>query len=199
MKLKIFFAAFIFSTGIIITGCSENSMMNMEEQTPISVYPSDNAYGVRLDERIVLNFAKPVNRQIVENNFHLISEKDMADSSCSFGNDMNHGDMSMAMMDSAKMNHLMDEHKTTGRFSWNSGSTECVFIPDSFMTPNMNYMIHFGSEMIGMMNDMMGNMMGGTMMNGMEGMGTGDMTGHMMLHFTTMDTTSGDGGHNEHH
>lgn len=191
-------------TIVWLVGCSkEDITTNTQNVKVLEISPVDNSSGIRLDESIVLKFAKPVDKQIVENNFHLISERDMADSSCPYGQNMMHGNMNMAMMDSLKMNHLDSIHYTPGKFIWNSELTNCVFTPDSMFQPNMQYMTHFGKDMFNMMQLRMGDMMGGGMMgngnNGMTGMGSGQMSGHMMQHFTTMDTTGLGSGHGEHH
>ena len=85
-----------------------------------------------------------MDRSVVERDFHLISERAMADCLCPISNTMSHGNMTISMMDSAKMHHLDLIHSTRGKFVWNAGNTECTFRPDSMMAPKMQYMMHFG-------------------------------------------------------
>lgn len=200
MKSMLSFITALFLTALVFTGCGkEKAEVTAPEQSDnFIISPADQAQDVRLDSKIILTFAKPVDAQIVENGFHLISQKDMADSTCRFSKTMQHGEMNMAMMDTMKMNHLDLNHSVKGTFYWNSTNTQCVFTPDSMMTSNMLYMVHIGKNMIDMMNQKMGEM--GSMMGGSMMSGTGQMSGHMLMHFTTMDTTStGGGGHLGHH
>lgn len=192
---KLILSLSILFLGVFIVGCSDNdSMMSSATEDQFSISPSNDAVAVRLDQKIEINFAKPMDRSIVESNFHLISQKDMADSTCPMSNSMLHSDMNMAMMDSMKMEHLTAFHYTKGKFIWNSENTQLLFTPDSMMQPNMIYMVHFGSDMINMMNERMSGM-------GPRGMNMDNMkSGMMMMHFTTMDTTGGGGnGHDGHH
>lgn len=194
MQLKSF-AVFmtLMSVGV---GCSKDSSSPTDTTSllPASliVAPADGQTNVRLDAGIVLSFAKPVDRTVVERNIHLISERMLADSLCPDSMMVSHGGMSGVMMDSAMMRHVGRVHATPGRFLWDGG-TNCTFIPDSMMTPQTRYMIHLGPEMMQMMRDRMGEM--GTM----GGHGNGIMRDDMMLHFTTLDTTGTGGGHGGHH
>ena len=193
MNLKLFFITTLI--GLLVVGCSKDSSSPTGEipSTNFSVIPSDGASGVSLDAGIQLNFANPVDRSVIERNVHIIGEFAMADSLCPVSDSMSHGMMEMAMMDSMKMNHLMDQHRTRGRFEWNDAGTQCTFRPDSMMMSNMRYMVHMGREMMQMMEDRMGNM------GMMGGHGSGMMSNDMMYHFRTMDTTNIGGGHEGHH
>ncbi|TAK62709.1 MAG: hypothetical protein EPO24_04770 [Bacteroidetes bacterium] len=178
-----------------IAGCSDDSSSSMPEDTQqqFTITPNDGATNIRLDASITLSFAQPVDRAVVQQNFHLISELAMADSLCPVSDSMNHGMMNTAMMDSMKMNHVANQHSTPGTFIWNTESTKCTFQPDSMMMSNMQYMLHMGQEMMQMMNSRMGTM------GMMSGHGTGTMSETMMYHFRTMDTSQAGGGHESHH
>jgi hypothetical protein len=180
---------------LAIAGCSKDSSSPVKsiDATPLSTTPSDGSNGVRLDAQISLSFATPVEKAVVERDFHLISERDMADSLCPVSQMMGHGNMTMTMMDSGKMHHLDQVHSTHGRFSWNSDSTRCTFAADSMMAPRTQYMMHLGHEMMEMIERRVGSM------KMMSGHGTGMMSDEMMFHFSTIDTTSTGGGHNGHH
>lgn len=197
----------MFVAAVFFAGCSKDKpgVTAPESTEAFSVSPADQAQSVPLDQKIVLTFQQPVDPKIVESSFHLISQKDMADSTCPAGQNMMHGDMNMAMMDTMKMNHLDQVHSVTGKFTWNSANTQCTFTPDSIMTPNMQYMVHLGKNMMDMMNKMMGDMgsmSGSGMMGGMFGNSTGQLPGHMLMHFTTTEVTNTTGtgsGHLGHH
>jgi hypothetical protein len=146
-----------------------------------------------LDAPVVLTFARPVDRDVVQRNVHLINERAMADSLCPDSAMMPHETMMSVMADSTIMHHMDVVHSTPGRFSWNADSTECYFRPDSLMMPRTQYMIHMGTEMMQMMERRMGNM------GMMDGHGSGMMRNEMVLHFVTMDTTRAGGGHGGHH
>lgn len=182
---------------IAFNSCDTNdSMMSSQSgKDPVLITPAENQQDVRLDGTITLTFATTVDRVVVENDFHLISQRDMTDSLCPISTTMNHGMMSAAMMDSMKMNHLMRQHAISGRLSWQSG-TQCTFRPDSMMSPNTQHMIHLGMNMMRMMQSRMSDMTG---MNMMSGHGQGMMQDHMMTHFRTMDTVKIAGGHASHH
>jgi hypothetical protein len=180
---------------LAIAGCSKDSSSPVQsvDATPLSTTPGDGANGVRLDAQISLSFATPVEKAVVERDFHLISERDMADSLCPVSTTMAHGNMTMTMTDSGKMHHLDQIHSTRGRFSWNSDSTRCTFAADSLMTPRTQYMIHLGREMMEMIERRVGSA------KMMSGHGSGMMNSEMMFHFSTIDTTGTGGGHNGHH
>ncbi len=185
MKTKILFILMIAVFGI--TGCSKNStsMMGNSETANFALYPKDGAAGVRLDASVTVSFVKSVDRAVVEKNLHLISEFAMNDTLCPISDSMGHGIMDNAMMDSMKMNHLMSQHRTSGKFQWNGNNTQCTLQPDSMMMPIMRYMIHIGSEMIKMMESQMGDM--------------NMMANNMFYHFTTIDTTQIGNEHDGHH
>jgi hypothetical protein len=178
-----------------IDGCSKDSSSPVQsvDATPLSTTPGDGANGVRLDAQIALSFSKSVERTTVERNFHLISERDMADSLCPVSKTMGHGNMTMTTLDSGKMHHLDQIHSTRGKFSWNSDSTRCTFAADSMMKPRTQYMMHLGREMVEMIERRVGTMK----MTG--GRGSGMMSDEMMFHFSTIDTTGTGRGHSGHH
>lgn len=105
----------------------------------------------------------------------------MADSSCPIGNSMGHGMMSASMMDSMKMKHVIDRHRTSGTFRWNENNMECTFTPDSLLHPSMRYMVHMGSEMMNMMNGQMDHM------GMMGGRNNSNMSQDKFVHFKTHD------------
>src|SRR3989338_8218931 len=110
MKSSSAVALFVAASALFlaIAGCSKDSSSPTQSvnAAPLSIAPSDGANGVRLDAQIALTFLKPVEKAVVERNFHLISERDMADSLCPVSKTMAHGNMTMTMLDSGKMHHL---------------------------------------------------------------------------------------------
>ena len=173
-----------FFLAVFLTGCSDMNMSHNEELIKFNILPSDGASNVRLDENIKLTFDKPMDRLIVERNFHVYSEKGMSDSLCPLGASMNHTEMMLAMQSSAMMQHLSEFHHLEGSFSWNSESTVCIFTPGQMLMPDMLHMMHIQSGMMNMMTERMGNL---GMMNGH---GSGSMMNEMMMHFITTDTES---------
>lgn len=183
MKKYIYLSIFyVFLAAVIYTCSMDANMMSATTKQPaLIISPADGSTAVQLNTLITLSFARPVLEGIVENNFHLISARDMADSMSMGHPMMNHSNMMMAMSDSAIMHHLDRYHSTHGDFSWNSDSTLCTFIADSMLARHTQYMIHLGDEMVKMMKEHMGSM--GTM----HGMGTGQLNDNIMLHFTTVN------------
>jgi hypothetical protein len=181
---------------LVLTGCSKNSVSPAEasfDLTQFEASPGDGVTGVRLDAAVVLWFAKPVDRGLVERSFHLISEKAMADSLCPVSRTMNHGSMSGSMVDEFKMVHLGQFHASRGTFSWNNDSTMCTFKPDSMMVSKTQYMMHFDGDMTQMMQIRFGSM------KMMAGHGVSSMGDEMIFHFTTLDVAQQGSGHNGHH
>lgn len=192
-KLLTFFVAILF-----ITGCSKKSENSLEASLNTSasyrIIPADNQTGVRLNQSIQIIFVKSVDPMVVETNFHLMSQKDISDTNCAYGKMIDHANMGISMMDSLKMNHLEKYHSTKGKFTWNNAYTAVTFSPDSMMQNYMQYMLHFGKDMMKMMQksaDTLGRM---------SGYSNGVQQNDMMIHFSTMDTAISTGdGHLGHH
>ena len=171
--------ACIVSISIILvfsySGCDQSNTLSPTEQIRFQVSPPDGAENVDISSQLIIEFSKPVDPSIVERSFHLISERDMADSLCPVSKDMHHSVMSQAMMNQNTMEHLIDRHQSHGTFSWNDSKTNCVFKIDSTLAPDTRYMMDMGKEMMQMMN--------GTGMKNCNcpGMQTNDL----MYHFRT--------------
>lgn len=188
MNAKTFSIAVIIAATPISCSKDSSSPLSGIESTAFAVSPRDGESGIPLDAGITFTFPKPVDRAVVERNVHLISEFAMADSLCPVSTSMGHGVMAMAMMDSWKMNHLVDSHRTPGRFQWNGDNIQCTFRPSSLLMPGARYMVHIGREMVQMMEHHMGGrgMMGGNSI--------GMMNNDIMYHFRTSDTAGTGGG-----
>ena len=190
------FVVLVAITLLTIVGCTkETSTVNSPATPAVTLSPADGETSVQLDAAITLQFAKPVDPALVEKQFHLISERDMADSLCPYSTQMDHSNMMVVMSDTGKMHHLDSAHATRGTFSWSSGNTVCTFRPSAMMGSKTSYMMHMGADMVSMMEQDTGSM------QNMTGHGQGMMSNEMMFHFTTLDTTSttGGGGHGGHH
>ena len=185
-----------FLTLFVFIGCSSDHMDTpaTPSTSQLEISPSDGAVDVRLDAPITVRFATGIDRAVVEQELHLISELDMMNGLCPDSSMGTHGSMMEVMADSMMMRHLDDFHATGIGFQWNATGTECTVQPDSMLEPGTRYMIHMGSGMTRMMESRMGGMGD---MGGMGGHGTGSMGDDMMFHFATMDTS--DGGHLGHH
>ncbi|MBK8164685.1 MAG: Ig-like domain-containing protein [bacterium] len=185
-----------FLTLFVFIGCSSDHMDTpaTPSTSQLEISPSDGAVDVRLDAPITVRFASGIDRAVVEQELHLISELDMMSGICPDSSMATHGSMMEVMADSMMMRHLDDFHATGIDFQWNAAGTECTVQPDSMLEPGTRYMVHMGSGMTRMMESRMGGMGD---MGGMGGHGTGSMGDDMMFHFATMDTS--DGGHLGHH
>jgi hypothetical protein len=184
MKTLIIFIIVGIIASTIIIGCNKSSPVSSEATTApqLSILPSDASSNINVTTNVSLTFSKPVYRTIVTQNLFLISERNISDSLYSMSSMMGHGTMMDVMADSAKMHYLDHYRSMHGTFSWNGDSTQCIFHPDSLLTPNTQYMVHLRSGMVKMMEQQMGSM-------GMMGnRGTGMMSSEMMFHFTTKDT-----------
>lgn len=190
MKTTFFFLIAAF----LAVGCNasdDSSMMTNTSEQAFTISPADNQTDVSISGAVTLTFSSNVDRNVVEQNFHLMSERALVDSMCPRQGMMpTHGTMNSAMSDSMMMNHLDTVHHLKGTFTWSADGLTCTFKSDSLMTPGTQYMIHLGTPMVQMMEERMGNMgmMGRSGMGGMK---------DMMFHFTTK--SSGGSGHNGHH
>lgn len=178
-----------------LAGCSSDATSpatSPQTSSGVVVNPTDGQDGVRLDAGIELTFPTPADRDVVERNVHLYSERSFADSLCPDSTMVGHGDMWRMMSDPVMLQHMGQSHAVRGRFIWNDADTQCYFRPDSMMAPRMQYMIHMGGEMMDMMEQRWGSrgMMGGH--------GSGMMSRDMTYRFMTMDTTGTGPGHGHH-
>jgi hypothetical protein len=188
-----------FLTLFVFIGCSSNKMDTpaTPSTSQMEISPSDGTVDVRLDAPITVRFATGIDRAVVEQELHLISEFDLMSGICPDSLMGTHGSMMDAMADSMMMRHLDELHAIGIDFQWDAAGTECTVQPDSMLEPGTRYMIHLGSGISRMMESRMGDMGGTGEMGGMGGHGTGPMGDDMMFHFTTMDTSGG--GHLGHH
>lgn len=169
-----------------LTGCSKpsTSMMQPAPAALLKVIPADGATAVRLDAGVLLDFGVAVDRNAVENGFHLVSEADMS-GACPDASMPAHGSMDAVMNDPTMLGHMDTYHATAGTFSWNEGGTLCTFMPDTLMRAQTRYMMQMDRSMLEMMSSMGGMMSGGTM----------TASGDMVAHFQTVT----DDGHSGHH
>lgn len=169
-----------------ITGCSKRttSMMQPAPAAALKSIPADGATAVRLDAGVSLDFGVAVDRDAVENGFHLVSEADMS-GACPDGYMPAHGSMDAVMSDPTMLEHMDAYHATAGSFSWNDAGTVCTFMPDTLMRAQTRYMMHMDRSMLEMMGRMGGTMVGGQM----------TASGDMVAHFQTVT----DDGHSGHH
>ncbi len=181
-RTKIFFAGFT-ALASVAAGCSFDWSGPVQDSDgpPISfrMIPADNATEVPVDASIILSFSRPVNRDVIELNVHLISELETSDSLCPLASSMTHGSMDTMMANPTTMEHLFERHRTPGVFNWNWLSTDCTFTPHEKLRPRSRYMVHFGGEMTQMMQG------GGNHMVQTEGHGTEMMSSGRTFHFWT--------------
>lgn len=166
-SIKTIIVFFLVAT-VIFTACekSDNNPINPTIANFLSIFPVDNAVSIGINDKITVQFAAEVDTKIIENSLVLISQKDIADSTCPINKNMGHSDMNADMMDSSMMNHLQMQHFTKGKFTWNSDKTQCDFKPDKSLEPDTEYMIYLNPTMV---NEMKTVMMNNGMMN--HGMG----------------------------
>jgi hypothetical protein len=181
MKTHISFIFIGVIASVIIVGCNKSSPVTSESTAApqLSILPSDASSNIDVTTNVALTFSKPVYRTIVMQNLFIISERNIPDSMYSMPSMMGHGTMMDIMADSSKMHYLDHYRSMHGTLTWNGDSTQCIFHPDSLLTPNTQYMVHLRSDMVKMMDQQTGSM-------GMMGnRGTGMMSSEMMFHFTT--------------
>jgi hypothetical protein len=184
MKARIIFIIVGVIASAILIGCNKSSPVSSDSTVAqqLSIVPSDASSNISVTTNVTLTFSKPVYRTIVSQNLFLISVRNIPDSLYSMSSMMGHGTMMDIMADSAKMHYLDHYHSMHGTFSWNGDSTQCIFHPDSLLSPNTQYMVHLRRDMVKMMEQQMGSI-------GMMGNhGTGMMSSEMMFHFTTKGT-----------
>lgn len=168
-----------------IAGCSKRTA-NPVQPAPSAVLkstPADGATAVRLDAGVSLDFGVAVDRSVVEDGFHLVSEADM-NGPCPDSSMTVHGSMDAVMSNPTMLAHMDAFHATRGGFAWNDAGTVCTFMPDTLMRAQTRYMMHMDRAMLDMMGKTGGMMAAGQMT------GSGDMVSH----FTTT-TADGHAGH----
>lgn len=148
----LFFTSLLIIAILSFAGCDQSNSVSPKEQISFQVNPPDGAENVDASSQIIIEFSKPVDRAIVERSFHLISERDMADSLCPVSKDMNHRMMNPTSMSQHTMMHLIAQHQSHGTFSWNDSKTRCIFKSNSSLTRNTLYMMDMGKEMMQIMN-----------------------------------------------
>ncbi len=190
--MKQFFVLVIAT--FFLFGCKKDEATSavISTSSALTILPTDNQASVSQDATITLSFEKTIDKTVVENNFRLINSLAYIDSLCPVSKTMNHGTMSMSMMDSVKMNHLDSIHGIRGTFTWSADNKTCFFRPDSLLRPGMQHMVHLREAMTKMMESNMGSMG----MMGRTGMGNGM---GMTFHFTTKITGSLSSDHASHH
>ena len=160
-------AALLLGASVFFIGCT-----NMMDNNPASrnvanflmISPTDNSQNIGINEPVVIEFAAPVNTEIIEDNFVLIGRNSASDS---LGEDcfsFDHSNMNSMMTNGSMMKHLKENHHTKGNFKWNSDKTRCEFIPDSDLEADTDYMMFVDSEMMAHMKSVMsknGMMSGG--------------------------------------
>jgi hypothetical protein len=169
----------IFAT-LVLIGCKtdDTAVATDTTVTLLSISPNDNQTSVSQNASITMSFNKATDKSVVENNFRLINTMAYVDSLCPTSKTMNHGTMTMSMMDSLIMNHLDSIHGIRGTFIWSADNKTCVFKPDTLLRQGMQHMVHLREAMTKMMESNMGSMG----MMGRTGMGNGM---GVTFHFTT--------------
>ncbi len=169
-----------------ILGCNHNDDM----MQTIQVSPDNGETNIEINKTVALAFDSPMDKSVVQRNFHMMTKQKMQTVSDSMMlymgmmGMMTHGD-SLTIYDG--MRRMMGNWMMRGTFTWNSDSTGCTFDPDSLMMANTQYAVHMGREM---MKTTDGNMMQGTGMmstgnHGMMGNAGGMMHDDRMISFTT--------------
>jgi hypothetical protein len=168
ITLKISLALLLISSAFFAgCGMKDNNSTNPTVGNFLSITPTDYSQNIGVNDAVTIQFAAPVDTKTIESNFVLISQKDIADSTCPVNKNMGHSDMNKDMMDTTMMNHLKMTHHTKGTFKWNSDRTKCEFKSASSLSPNTDYMMYINSDMINHMKNMMTS---NGMMNGGMGM-----------------------------
>ena len=135
----------------------------------VSILPTDGTTGVALNSGIAMTFDMPMDTASVMANFHMIGGDDMHLWMDSLDHHMGSG--GMGMMGMGHMMNWMDSIQHEGEFHWNDEMDSCVFIPDSSMMPNTDYMMFMNGDV---------HSQNGMTMN----MSQMQYDGHM-IHFTT--------------
>jgi hypothetical protein len=134
---------FGFSTGPGATGAPKL----------LSVVPSDGTPNVDISSQLTVVFDMPMDTATVTNSLCLIGGDSVQMWLDSLDNQM--GICSMCgqicgtgMRGVDSMMIWMDSIQFGGRFSWNNGLDTCVFVPDSELTPNTDYVVFFGGDVL---------------------------------------------------
>lgn len=184
MKIKTLIT--LIATAVLwLTACTKD-----DNSPPVlTISPENGETNVTLNKNITLEFPSQVTRSTVQANFHMMNNQKMTMIRDSMLNNMSMMGMMMNHNDSITiyngMMSMMNRYRMGGTFIWNADSTQCIFDPDSMMTPNSEYAMHMGREMMQMMNMTQGDGMMTDGNHGMMGNAGGMMQGDMVMSFST--------------
>jgi hypothetical protein len=149
-------ALLLISTALFL-GCS-----NMMDSNPayqyvgnfLTITPNDSQE-IGINEPIILQFAAPVDANIIEYNLVIINQNAVSDILYVDGKKMEHSHMNSMMSDGSMLAHLKENHCIKGTFEWNSDKTKCEFIPDSGFEADTDYMVFMDSQIMNHMKSIM--------------------------------------------
>ncbi|MCO5251904.1 MAG: hypothetical protein M9949_10865 [Candidatus Kapabacteria bacterium] len=155
--LQINLALLLISTALFL-GCSnmmDSNPSNQFVENFLTISPTDNSQEIGINEPIILQFAAPVDANIVEENFVIINQNSISDIEYIDGKKMDHSDMNSMMSDGSMLAHLKENHCIKGSFEWNSEKTKCEFMPDSGFEADTDYMVFMDSQVMNHMKSIM--------------------------------------------
>lgn len=124
-------------------GCSDSGINNANDSPEfpqlMSIFPADGAAGISIHDSLHLRFNMPMDSLSVRHGLHLSGGQEMHGWMDSLGH---YGDMDQMHMNT--QNHMMnwmDSIQWQGQFYWNTNRDSCVFVPDSSLWPETDYMI----------------------------------------------------------
>ncbi len=164
-------AALLLVASAFFIGCTnmmDNNPSSRNVANFLMISPVDNSQNIGINEPVVIEFAAPVNTEIIEDNFVLIGRNSASDTTGEDCFKFDHSNMNSMMTSGSMMNHLKENHHTKGNFKWNSDKTRCEFKSDSNLEADTDYMMFVDSEMMNHMKSVMSN-------NGMMSGGMGMM------------------------
>ncbi len=156
----------------ILSGCDRFGMKdhlgpNTSVWNFLRISPSDKSQNIDLNAPIVLQFASPVERSIVEESFALFSQNDISDEMDNAEQMPKHSDINMAIKTPSTMEHLKKMHSSKGKFIWNEDNTRCEFKTETELQAGTDYYIYMDSKMLDYMKS---EMRRNGMITGMENM-----------------------------
>lgn len=154
--LKITIALLLISTALFL-GCSNMMDSNPSNQYVgnfLTITPNDSQE-IGINEPIILQFAAPVDANIIEDNLVIINQNAISNIEYIDGKKMEHSDMNSMMSDGTMMAHLKENHCIKGTFEWNSDNTKCQFMPDSGFEADTDYMVFMDSQVMNHMKSIM--------------------------------------------
>ena len=142
----LFVSGLLIGTLLTLAGCGSDTPTNSATQVPlVRTVPSDGGDNVPAGDPIIMMFSSPVDTARFHEWFDCVDSLTHDALQDSLGQGM----MGMGGMhaDSAEFFARMHDRAVDGTFRWNNDGDSCVYLPDSILMDDTEYVLHFRHQM----------------------------------------------------